>query len=292
MKKAGDVLKNMPGIDVPKPEEVSPVVIEELKSLAAGVGLDLSEEELVTYCVYVKSMAAEREACAKCSGLESCSLDYPGFVFAFSRGFRNRPSFAMRKCERRLSYEELVRNEELLSACNIPASLRQKSFKGFDPKENPEAYRVAVDVMQNTSRPGAIFFGPTGVGKTHLAAAILNNRIIKGGVGIYATVPDLMDSLRSAMRKDSIDEAREALIESDFLFLDDIGAENPTDFVVEELFKIVNGRCLRGKQMVGTSNLSMEGLRERYAGVGGARIVSRLSELCEWVEMSGQDRRM
>jgi DNA replication protein DnaC len=283
MKSTSEILASM-GIEVQPPADAAPMV--------KALGFDLDDDETVVYSSEVRLMAEEEDACRTCKGLESCQLTPAGFQHVYRRTPAGHPSFSIRACDKRVQYEGLVRNERLLASCRIPESLRFKSFKGFDSTENGEAVRAAAQVLRDPRHKGVVFYGPTGVGKTHLAAAILNNRILAGKSGIYATVPELMDSLRSAMRTNTIDEARQSIIDIDLLFLDDLGAENPTEFVVEELFKLINGRLLHAKQTIGTSNLSPDGFRERYAGAGGERIVSRLYELCAWVEMTGRDRRL
>jgi len=274
------------GIHLSKPD------IEELGKMATIMELHLEPEEIAENSIEIRRMYEVRESCRACSGLEGCTVEPAGFDYVFSRSSSGQPHFSIRKCHRRVQYEEMVVSERLLASCRIPEYLRHKSFKLFDGTDNAVAKNVASKVIQDHHRKGVIFYGSTGVGKTHLAAAILNNRIITGGTGIYATMPELMDDLRSAMRNNTIEQARQAIVETDLLFLDDIGAENPSEFVVEELFKIVNGRMLRQKQIIGTTNLSPESFMERYAGVGGARIVSRLHESCDWVEMFGRDRRI
>ena len=72
---------------------------------------------------------------------------------------------------------------------------------------------------------------------------------------------------------------------------DDIGTETPSDFVIEELFKIINTRYLNDKKIIGTTNLNKAGLIEHYHGITGDRIVSRLSEMCDFVEINGNDYR-
>lgn len=285
MRSTKDILAEM-GVQLEAPDP------DEIRIKAQALGLVMSEEELSTYSSEIRRMSESAGGCASCTALESCAVEPTGYEYIFHRSEHGHPYFAMRPCARRVQYEELLRSERLLASSRIPAFLRSKTFKVFDTSENKPAARVAAEIVKDQNRKGAIFYGPTGVGKTHLAVAILNHRIVSGATGIYATVPELMDDLRSAMRNNTIEEARQAIVDTDLLFLDDIGAENPTEFVVEELFKIVNGRLLRGRQIIGTTNLSPESFKERYAGLGGTRIYSRLNEACEWVEMIGRDRRV
>ncbi len=62
----------------------------------------------------------------------------------------------------------------------------------------------------------------------------------------------------------------------DLLHIDDLGAENRTDWVLEQLYSIVNARYESERAIVATTNLMPDELTERL----GARTVSRLVEIC------------
>jgi DNA replication protein DnaC len=63
----------------------------------------------------------------------------------------------------------------------------------------------------------------------------------------------------------------------DLLHLDDLGAEKRTEWVLEQLYSIVNERWQDGRSIVVTTNMiDLDELREQI----GARTVSRLLEIC------------
>ena len=75
----------------------------------------------------------------------------------------------------------------------------------------------------------------------------------------------------------------------DLLHVDDVGAERTTDWVLEELYSIVNARYEDQRSMVITTNiLDREALCEQIS----ERTVSRLTEMCDEVPLLGEDRRM
>ena len=85
-------------------------------------------------------------------------------------------------------------------------------------------------------------FGPTGVGKTHLAVAIATERIKAGDEVFFAFVPELLDKLRGALRPDNTD-SYEQLFEQfktvRLLILDGLGDEADTPWGKEKLYQIV-----------------------------------------------------
>ncbi len=91
-----------------------------------------------------------------------------------------------------------------------------------------------------------VFSGGSGTGKTHLAAAIANERIARGQAALFMVVPDLLDHLRASYDatvdelgyEQIFDQVRNAPL----LILDDIDASSGTPWAREKLFQIVNHR--------------------------------------------------
>jgi DNA replication protein DnaC len=75
----------------------------------------------------------------------------------------------------------------------------------------------------------------------------------------------------------------------DLLHIDDIGAEQTTPWVLEELYSIVNARYEEQRSIVITTNiLDREMLCEQIS----ERTVSRLTEMCDELQVLGPDHRM
>jgi DNA replication protein DnaC len=73
----------------------------------------------------------------------------------------------------------------------------------------------------------------------------------------------------------------------DLLVIDDLGAEKGTEWVVEQLYRIVDYRYRMCLPLVVTTNLSGREIRDRF----GDRILSRLVEACTAVKLTGDDKR-
>ncbi len=87
--------------------------------------------------------------------------------------------------------------------------------------------------------------GSSGSGKTHLAAAIVNERIKNGHPALYITAPDLLDHLRSSFSPDSevpYDEFFDRVRNAPLLVLDDLGAQSGTPFAKEKLDQLLTSR--------------------------------------------------
>ena len=111
-------------------------------------------------------------------------------------------------------------------------------------------------------------------------------------VAIYP-VTRLLAEIRATYDRDaagSYGELFQKLVSVDLLHLDDLGAEKRTDWVLQELYSIVNERWQDERSIVVTTNiLDLDVLREQI----GARTVSRLVEICgNPIPIMGPDLRL
>ena len=75
----------------------------------------------------------------------------------------------------------------------------------------------------------------------------------------------------------------------DLLHVDDVGAERTTDWVLEELYSIVNARYEDERSMVITTNITD---RDELCEQVTERTVSRLTQMCDELPLLGHDRRL
>ena len=107
-------------------------------------------------------------------------------------------------------------------------------------------------------------------------------------VAIYS-LPRLLNEIRDTHRAErSHVDLLDRLTAVDLLHIDDVGAERTTDWVLEELYSIVNARYEDQRSVVITTNiLDREALCEQIS----ERTVSRLTEMCDELWLDGHDRR-
>jgi DNA replication protein DnaC len=145
-----------------------------------------------------------------------------------------------------------------------------------------------IDEQLDAGR-GLWFMGDVGTGKTTLAM-LVSKAALKAGrsVAIYS-LPRLLNEIRETHRADrSHVDLLDRLTAVDLLHVDDVGAERTTDWVLEELYSIVNARYEDQRSMVITTNLGHTKLGEQIS----ERTVSRLTEMCDVLLLSGEDRRI
>src|SRR4030095_13505271 len=138
---------------------------------------------------------------------------------------------------------------------------------------------------------GLWLMGDTGTGKTTLAMLVSKRALERRrSVAIYS-LPKLLARIRRTYRSDpgeaSYLEFVERLTAVDLLHIDDLGAEKRSDWVLEQLYALVNERYETQRSVLITTNLPHEELEEQI----GPRTVSRLTEICDEVAVFGDDRR-
>jgi DNA replication protein DnaC len=137
---------------------------------------------------------------------------------------------------------------------------------------------------------GLWFYGSVGTGKTTLAMLVSRSALDAGrSVAIYS-LPRLLAEIRATFESDSEGsyvDFLDRLAAVDLLHVDDVGAERTSDWVLEQLYAIVNARYEDERSVIITTNLERDALVEQIK----ERTVSRLEEMCTLVPLYGEDAR-
>ena len=116
--------------------------------------------------------------------------------------------------------------------------------------------------------------GDTGTGKTTLGMLISKTALAAGKHGRRSTsLPKLLTQIRQTYEATESEDAYDAFFERltsvDLLYIDDLGSERHTDWVVEQLYALVNERYENQRSMLVTSNADA-GRRQGPAAARGA----------------------
>lgn len=160
---------------------------------------------------------------------------------------------------------------------------------GFSPREYMRGCFEMLKVYAEnfTTQSNSFFFsGGTGLGKTHLALAILNRLTQRGFSVYYNSASGIIKQLEKERFGRVSDSVEEEIEKSDLVIIDDLGAEFATPFAEATVNELVNNAVISGKPMIMISNLSINEIEKRY----GQRVVSRLNTF-EVIEFIGEDIR-
>ena len=182
------------------------------------------------------------------------------------------------------------------------SSVIPKKFRGasFDrPPVTQMTPTVVSEVRKYVNRldehldrgRGLWLMGDVGTGKTTLAMVVCKAALERGRTVAIYSLPKLLWSLRNTYGDDSETtyvQMIDALITVDLLHIDDVGASTQNEWVLEQLYSIVNGRYEEEKAISLTTNLAPEQLELQI----GERTVSRLHEMCgDPMPLFGDDAR-
>ena len=195
--------------------------------------------------------------------------------------------------------QRLARKRAAAVAGRLPKRFREV---GFDREPVLSIERRASHVVREVRRyvrsigeeleagRGLWFTGDVGTGKTTLAMLVSKEAMEADRTVAIYSLPRLLAMLRDTYDEDasySLNDLIDRLCAVDLLHVDDVGAEQTSAWVLEQLYTIVNTRYEDGRAVMLTTNLAEDALREQI----GDRTVSRLNEMCTVLPLHGEDQR-
>jgi len=207
------------------------------------------------------------------------------------------------------------RTARLVKAARIP----ERYAKGLDefdidykggPLEHARFMAAKMVEEYPHERAGLLFVGPVGVGKTHLATAVLKELILTRGVeGLFCSYADLLTEIRNTYndnggvkyfkdedgnRWETESQILNHVIHVEVLLLDELGKVRASEWVLDKIREIIGGRYDKKRTTLITTNYYLDPKKPEEKPLDekiGKDMVSRLREMCHIVEMEGSDYR-
>jgi DNA replication protein DnaC len=198
-------------------------------------------------------------------------------------------------CRQCLKLQRIRQNiETYLKQSGIPLKYLKCSFENFRLiEENRKCFTACRQYLlqPQPDYPGLYLYGKCGTGKTHLSVAIARELLLKGHQVVFTSVPGLCFDIRKAITGDvkfSEQAAIKNYISCDYLVLDDLGVEKPTEWAKKTLNYIIYERDNNFKPTIITANLSLDDIANQI----DKRISSRIAGMGQVIRVQGPDWRL
>lgn len=248
----------------------------------------------------------QTKGCEGCPGLSQCINMMEGYEPEL---FINRTVIDIRynRCPTKIQHEENKKRNEMVKSYYIPKEILQATFADLDDEDpvRVEAIATAIqyveDFVPGETSDGLYIHGGFGVGKTFLLGAVANQLAKEKGVqSQFIYTPDFFRQMKGAIQDQTIDEKLNFLKETPLLILDDIGAENISTWVRDDILgALLQYRMTEGLPTLYSSNLDYDLLEEHLAyshkagieSTKAKRIMERIKHYTTPVFLEGKNRR-
>ena len=186
-------------------------------------------------------------------------------------------------------HTEAVRS--LKEQCFSERAMQEWNFqRDHEDSKNTETARFYVKHWEKMKRDniGLLFWGAVGTGKSFLAGCIAN-ALLEQEIPVRMTnFEEVLNDLSSNFSEKN--EFIKSLCRFPLLILDDFGMERGTEYGLEQIYAVIDGRYRSGKPLIVTTNLTLNELNNPR-DTAHARIYDRLKEMCVPLNFSGESRR-
>ena len=267
--------------------------------------LDVDDKVKYRYTSSLMDIANNLTTCSKCKGLSFCPYEITGLMkYAYVEN--GIIKFAYKKCPFREKNDSDNDYQKNVFANKIPLAIKEASFKGIykddsNRLETIKELKKFYDEYTKEGNPKGLYLnGNFGCGKTYLIAALFNELAKKGYKSVITYFPEFLRSLKANFDDSEVYNYQFDRVKyAPLLLIDDIGAENLSDWARDEVLQtILQYRMEEKLPTFFTSNLTLEELESHLAitkssdnKVKAGRIIQRIKFLSKEITMISANRR-
>lgn len=232
--------------------------------------------------------------CGRCKTKRETKINYGGKERRVPCVCQCR-SEEMKKQRIRDEYEEKMhRVEHLRNNSLMKSKYRDARFSTFiKTNENEKVYSVSKKYAEQFDKmlknnQGILFWGNVGTGKSFSAACIANSLMDNMVTVAMTSFVEILQNLQNAQ----VDEAAylKKFNEVKLLIIDDLGTERSTDYALEKVYNVIDGRYRSKMPLILTTNMTLDEMM-RTPDIRYKRVYDRIFEMCYPVHVIGKSWR-
>ena len=265
--------------------------------------LNIKEDILKKYTSSLEDSFKEYKNCENCKKLEECKNSLKGYCYKpMDNG--NVITFTYDACPKMNKKLKEDSYKENIDIYELPKEIKEASFKNIYKDDKARVpiikyFKEFIDNYDKETKPKGIYLnGSFGSGKTYLIASLFNEMAKKGVRSVLVYYPEFLVDLKSSFSID-FEEKRDYVKKIPLLLLDDIGAENTSNWSRDDVLgPILQYRMDNNLPTFFTSNLTIDELEKSLSittngvdKVKARRIVERIKQLTVNLELISKNRR-
>ncbi len=227
------------------------------------------------------------------------SIEYERCDCKQSKAYWNEVDLKEEKQKKRKQFEQMIRQFYIQNY--IGKQIQDYKFDNFITTEtNKKEVEIAKDFTEKcinkNQKNGLIITGKSGVGKTHLATAILNKLTEKDVLVLMGRLILLLDVIKNTFKDFSSKEKDiiELYSKVDILIIDDLGTERISSWALEKLYTIIENRNENKLPIIVTTRFNKESLLDRFSQSEekdlSEAVIQKLYQFCYGIELKNYDQ--
>ena len=256
----------------------------------------INEKNVIDFSLLLE----ENKKCVKCNGINSCQNENKGYKLIY-----DEDTFKYAPCRYLKEENKKAKNKNLIKTLYLPTKILEAKIENFDINSESRKKIFAkinefiTATRNNEYAKGLYLYGTFSIGKTYTLACIANELARNNIESLLIYFPDLVSDLKNAISDNNRYESLINMLKSiPVLMLDDLGSENMTPWVRDEILgPILNYRVLENKPVFISSNVKPSDLKDHLAidklkesTLKADRIMSRLNALMVSINMDDSNK--